>query len=101
MDHAPFCIIAGAALLLSCSGAQARPPQCNTRDNVLRQLLTKYQEEPVAFGVLGTGRAIEVLTSPGGATWTIIISDPESGISCLLSVGEGWRAAKRPEGPET
>ena len=63
---------------------------CQDRDFVIEHLTKRYQEVPTAIGVTNTGGLIEVLTSAGGDTWTIILSMPD-GQSCLISSGEGWR----------
>ena len=70
--------------------AHAQEPQCNTRDNVIKQLGDKYQEAPVAVGVTHNGGLIEVLSTGEGQTWSIIITSPQ-GMSCLVAAGEGWR----------
>ncbi len=47
----------------------------------------------LAVGVTSTGGMVEVLTTGDGTTRTIIVSNP-NGISCLIAVGEGWRALR-------
>ena len=73
--------------------------QCNTRNSVLSLLAKKYKEAPVAAGVTNTGGLVEVLSSDGGKTWSIIVSTPQ-GMSCLVAAGEGWREVKKPLGPD-
>ena len=51
------------------------------------------KEEPIALGLANEGSVIEVLTSDGGSTWTIMISRP-NGSSCLVAAGEGWEQGK-------
>ncbi len=82
-------ILAAVFTALS-SGAMAQP-QCDRRDSVLGHLAEKYKEAPVAFGVTSEGRLIEVLSTTGGDTWTIIVSTPD-GTTCLIAAGEAWRA---------
>jgi hypothetical protein len=74
---------------------------CNTRDSVVSQLSNKYKETTVAVGVTNTGGLVEVLSSPDGNTWTIIVTKPK-GMSCLVLSGEGWRQMELDlAGPET
>ena len=75
------------------------PPQvCQPRNLMLTWLQENYREEPNGIGV-ANGRLIELLTSPDGASWTIIQTAPK-GISCLIVGGEGWRTLLRaPDGP--
>ena len=63
---------------------------CDDRESVLPILAKKYQEQPIALGVTNTGNLVELLTSPKGRTWTLIITDPR-GRTCLMATGEGWR----------
>ncbi len=49
-----------------------------------------HGERPIARALTKDGAMIEILASQGGATWTIIITWPDSGIACLGRVGEGW-----------
>jgi hypothetical protein len=65
-------------------------PQCDQRNSVLGHLAENYKEAPVAFGVTSDGRLIEVLSTNGGGTWTIIVSMP-NGTTCLIAAGEAWR----------
>lgn len=67
---------------------------CAKRANILENLSGKYSEAPVAMGLANTGGVIEVLSSPEGNTWTIILTDP-NGTSCLIAAGEYWEAAKK------
>ncbi len=85
-------IIVGAVLLAASvpAAGQQSSTLCEARDKVLSHLAKKYKEIPLALGVTSKGGLVEVLTSSGGATWTIIVSMP-NGKSCLVAAGEGWR----------
>ena len=37
---------------------------------------------------------VQLLTSPDGSTWTVIISTPQ-GLSCLATSGENWTPVER------
>jgi len=75
--------------------AQAQSMACSQRADVLAMLAAKYKEAPAAVGLADNGGLIEVLTSDGGATWTIIMSLP-NGSSCFLAAGEAWQELIRP-----
>ena len=62
-----------------------------------QELTKQYSEAPVAAGVANSGALIEVLTNDGGATWSILVSQPD-GTSCLVAAGREWQALK-PEAP--
>ena len=92
-------LMLGAALAVFSSAAVAQSQnqsqnQCNTRDNVISLLSSKYKEAPVAVGVTNTGGLVEVLSTGDGNTWTIIVTTPQ-GMSCLVAAGEGWRAVEK------
>ena len=72
---------------------QSQTQLCGQRASVIGSLAEKYREAPVAVGVTSTGGIVEVLTTSDGATWSIIVSNP-NGTSCLVAVGEGWRALR-------
>jgi hypothetical protein len=77
---------------------QGPPRVCQPRDLLLTWLQKNYGEVPSGLGV-ANGSLIELLSSPDGASWTIIQTTP-NGISCLIVDGEGWRTRLRPpDGP--
>lgn len=84
----------GIAALVSSPSTTFAQPQCDRRDNVLAVLEDKYGESPVALGVTSNGGLVEVLATGDGATWSIIVTNPQ-GMSCLVAAGEGWRALEQ------
>lgn len=81
-----------AAFAFLATNAAAQSP-CNQRNEVIGHLAKKYGEVPVAVGVTNKGGLVEVLTTGGGTTWSIIVSTPD-GTSCLVAAGEAWRTRK-------
>lgn len=77
--------------VLVCFHAQAQMA-CAERSDILSRLDGQYSEVPVAMGLANNGGVIEVLSSPDGNTWTIIVTDTH-GMSCLLAAGEYWGPA--------
>ncbi len=73
-------------------------PTCNEHDKALKHLEEKYQEKTVGIGVTSTGGLLELLTSDGGKTWTIILTTPK-GMTCMIADGEGWRGMERRDTP--
>lgn len=76
------------------SPAAATEPQCNTRDQVIKQLREKYGEAPVGLGVTHNGGLVEILSTENGESWSIVVTSPQ-GMSCLVAAGEGWRSIAR------
>lgn len=81
-------LAAAGALLILASTASAQVV-CKDRTTFLRHLGASYSEAPVAIGLANNGSVIEVLSSQGGGTWTIIVTKP-SGLSCIVASGEAW-----------
>ncbi len=99
MNTASWILVASfaAAALMGPLGAHAQTQSqtqlCDQRADIIGSLAEKYREAPVAIGVTSTGGIVEVLTTSDGATWSIIVSNP-NGTSCLVAAGEGWRALR-------
>jgi hypothetical protein len=85
--------LAAAVLLAVAAGptpARADPQVCGARTEILAELTKRYSEAPVAVGLSNGGVLVEVLSSDKGATWTIIVSQPD-GTSCLVAAGKEWQ----------
>lgn len=81
------------ALATAVPAAAQQANVCGKRPDVLGQLSARHSEAPTAMGLSSNGHMVEVLASPAGATWTIIVTLP-NGLSCLMAVGEHWEAVK-------
>lgn len=82
-------LIAGAALMVS-TPAYPEAPNCGPRDSVVKALTDKFHEAPTAIGISDNGSLVEVLASADGATWSILLTQPD-GTSCLVAAGESWQ----------
>ena len=85
---------AGVMALLLAGGATTAPAQegegfCGERADLVDQLERMHSEHPVAMGLAGNGRLVEVFASDSGETWTLMVTLP-NGVSCILSAGESW-----------
>jgi hypothetical protein len=83
-------IVLVAALVTVVPAAAAQQRACAKRGDVVDYLAGKYRESPVAIGLANSGGVIEVLASPSGGGFTIIITMP-NGVSCLIAAGENWQ----------
>ncbi len=93
-------LVLGAALTTIATAATAQQAPCESRSKLIEKLAENYNESSVAVGIANGGKLVEVLTTDGGSTWSIIMTSP-AGISCLVAAGEGWRKlAPAPAGPE-
>ena len=63
---------------------------CGTREALLSLLSSRYHEAPQAYGITYRGELIELLVSPGGTSWSLVVTPP-GGPTCLATAGEAWR----------
>lgn len=84
------------AVMAGAGPAWGAPLACGPRDDVLAQLSKKFKEAPVSIGLANNGGLLEVLASPDGSTWTVIITRP-NGVTCLVAAGESWQAIRPAE----
>lgn len=88
------------ATLTAAWPAAAQPP-CGPHEQVLDWLAERYDEAPLAVGVGNNARLVELVVSPGGETWSLLIVR-QDGIACLVAAGEAWRPlGPAPAGPES
>ncbi len=83
----PFWPVAAfAAFFMSAIPALAQQQRCAERADMLKRLAKEYREAPVAIGIVSDGKLFELLSTPAGKTWTIIVTTPE-GWSCIAAAG--------------
>ncbi|WP_316978032.1 hypothetical protein [Shumkonia mesophila] len=88
-------IVALILILVAAAMPAASQTMCAARAELLGDLQGKFAEAPVAIGLTNAGGLVEVLTSPGGDTWTLIVTDAQ-GTSCLVAAGESWERLDPP-----
>ncbi len=84
-----------AAFILS-APVQARflcPPDAISHEGLLQKWSDMFGESPTARAVLGSGNVIELLETPAGPGFTLVIVMP-SGQACVLLAGEAWQAVR-------
>lgn len=77
--------------------AQAQATACATRAQILTDLKASHGEVPAWRGVATGSVVMEVLASPDGRTWTLIVTYAH-GLTCLLAVGEDSQQFAPPKG---
>ena len=83
-----FMYLLAILMLFSTAAAQVG---CAQREELVRNLADKYNEQQTAVGLESSGgkyRIVEVFASATGS-FTILLSYPD-GVSCVVSSGEGW-----------
>jgi len=80
--------IFGAAALAPPAAAQSMP--CGPRPEIVAALEQKYDERQTGLGLDARGTLVEVWSSPGSGSWTILATRPD-GRSCILGAGRHWQ----------
>lgn len=70
---------------------------CLSRDDLAKELWTRYRERVITTGLASNGRLIEVFRNEGSESWTLVQTTP-GGIACIMMAGEGWHAVVTPKG---
>lgn len=98
MKHLATALLA-AALWAAFSWPAAGQELCGERAAFARALAQHHQEAPVAVGVANDGSSlVELFASPGGASWTIMLTLP-NGDACVIAAGEDWQRVPIALGP--
>ena len=59
------------------------------REAVARELSEKHREKTVGMGLADNGGVLELFTSEGGETWTVLLTMP-NGASFVVGTGKAW-----------
>jgi hypothetical protein len=74
---------------------------CHNAAEIAKQLSSKYEEAPVAFGLQSNGNLLQVYASTQKDTWTVVSTTP-NGMSCIVAAGKKWESLplrqQRPDG---
>ena len=77
-------------LLVYPSAAQMMPARiCGSHDLITSALKSSFQEQQTSIAIVSGGRLLEVYTSEGGKTWTLIVTDLK-GTTCAILAGTDW-----------
>ncbi len=84
----------GLALTLMMAAVTTSSPAnaqavCLAHGDLVKQLSTKYAEEPMGIGLASDGTVMQLFTSEDGNTWTLVRTLPD-GTSCMMAGGEAW-----------
>ena len=82
--------VAAIAFVISTGGSAQAIPNCGPHAWMLKARELQYGEVPAARGTTNLGGLLEVLATPDGATWTILITG-SNGVACMAATGQGWR----------
>ena len=100
MPTATHLTVTTAALVFFLWSLPALAQACNLRAVIVGALAKNFQEVPTWNGFSGD-KTIEIFTSAGGGTWSLVVTNPNR-TSCLITHGGSWRDVPRvPAGTET
>ncbi len=90
----------GLALTLMMAAATLTNPAnaqtvCLAHGDLVKQLSTRYAEEPMGIGLANDGTVMQLFASKDGNTWTLVRTLPD-GTSCLMAGGEAWADVPTP-----
>lgn len=93
-------LIIAMAVLALLAPAKADAAQCAPFDEVLAGLATRWDEAPVAGGLVDQGAILVLFSDSEGDTWTLVLRQA-NGTACLVASGTGWQAdPPAPQGRE-
>lgn len=78
-----------AALLFTMTGTSAWAATCADRDAVVSRLEQRFDETAVAYAMSDSRNVMEVYASSGMRTWSILVTLPDTGLTCLAASGKG------------
>ena len=82
---------------LSQSAVAQSPGHVMDREAVAKELKEKHRERTVGMGIADNGGVLELFTSEGGETWTVLLTMP-NGTSFVVGTGKAW--AGKPVAPK-
>ena len=88
-------LIATGAFATPLAAQQAAPSgarmPCHNATEIAKQLNSKYDETPVAFGLQSNGHLLQIWSSEEKETWTVVSTSP-AGVSCIVAAGKKWES---------
>jgi hypothetical protein len=73
---------------------------CASRAEIAARLAGEYSEALAGGGMQGPQGFVEVWTSVGGGTWSLLMTRPD-GSSCVIATGMQWQVILPPAGDPT
>jgi len=82
-------LIAGLLVALVWASPSHAQNKCAPYDGVVKAAKEKFNESVASSGVASDGTRIEILATPDGSTWTLIVITG-NGLACFVTEGVDW-----------
>lgn len=92
------CSLTILALMLWAFPGNASAMTCGSRHEINKEIIDRYQEKPVATGLVNEQVLIEIYASRQGS-WTISLTNTH-GVSCIIAAGTNWQVQIESSDPE-
>lgn len=76
------------AVILAFSSPAQATTVCGSRQDFVKALADKFNEQGKALAIAGQSNLLEIYTSKAG-TWTILMTSP-AGKTCIIAAGNSW-----------
>jgi hypothetical protein len=67
----------------------AQAATCADRSEVVNALADRFGETLYGNAVSNSGEVLEIYSNTANETWTILVTLPDRGLSCLVATGTG------------
>lgn len=84
-------IAAVSALYVSPAKSAEATLQCGTHLDITTRLREEFGEVRAGVGVSVAGNLLELYVHPETREWSVIVTNPNNGATCLKAAGEDWR----------
>lgn len=82
-----FCLASAFAFV----APVAQAATCADRSQVVGALADRFGETLLGNAVSNSGEVLEIYSNTDSDTWTILVTLPDRGLSCLVASGTGQR----------
>lgn len=80
------------AALIAAAGSAASASTCADRNHVVQQLNQRFGETLYGNALSRDNAVLEIYSNNTHTSWTILVTLPERGLSCLVASGNGERS---------
>ena len=83
-------LVSTVVFVASCSPAMAQQPNCASSSDVYDIMSQRFGEVRQTIGVTQGGALVEQWANEATGSWTIVVTDPTSRLTCIVADGVGF-----------